>query len=127
MPFDKEKENKRMLNVIGESDYAVFKKAKISFNVSYGTGTTSVTVRKGSATVDSLKKREFEQEIEKVQETKSQIHRSSSPPIPQKFSFTASEQGSYVEPILHHSERVLFKFITRHEKYIPLITVKDLL
>ncbi|CAG8669390.1 2210_t:CDS:2, partial [Ambispora gerdemannii] len=40
--------------------------------------------------------------VEKVQETKSLVHRSSSPLIPQRFSFSPSEQGSYVEPILEH-------------------------
>ncbi|CAG8582015.1 16710_t:CDS:2 [Cetraspora pellucida] len=136
--FKKEKENKRMLKVIDENDHAVFKKVRFFssvVNVSYGTGSTSVNVRKGNASIDSLKKREFgkelqekvtnEQEIEKVQETKSQVHRSSSPPIPQRFSFSASEQGSYVEPILQHVERAFFNFITRHEKYIPSKTVKD--
>ncbi|RIB20514.1 hypothetical protein C2G38_2141124 [Gigaspora rosea] len=136
--FEKEKENKRMLKVIDENDRAVFKKARFFssvVNVSYGTGSTSVNVRKGNASIDSLKEREFgkelqekvtnEQEIEKVQETKSQVHRSSSPPIPQRFSFSASEQGSYVEPILQHVERALFNFITRYEKYIPSKTVKD--
>ncbi|CAI2163433.1 3782_t:CDS:2 [Funneliformis geosporum] len=35
--------------------------------------------------------------------------RESSPPIPQKISFSSSEQGgSYVEPILHYVERALF-------------------
>ncbi|CAG8474049.1 11620_t:CDS:2 [Dentiscutata heterogama] len=136
--FEKEKENKRMLKVIDENDRAVFKKARFFssvVNVSYGTGSTSVNVRKGNASINSLKEREFgkelqekvtnEQEIEKVQETKSQVHRSSSPPIPQRFSFSASEQGSYVEPILQHVERALFNFITKYEKYIPSKTVKD--
>ncbi|CAG8820065.1 3362_t:CDS:1, partial [Racocetra fulgida] len=82
-----------------------------------------------NASIDSLKECKFgkelqekvtnEQEIEKVQETKSQVHRSSSPPIPQRFSFSASKQGSYVEPILQHVERALFNLITRYEKYIP--------
>ncbi|CAG8618492.1 13449_t:CDS:2 [Cetraspora pellucida] len=134
----KEKENKRMLKVIDENDHAVFKKARFFssvVNVSYGTGSTSVNVWKGSASIDSLKEHEFgkelqekvtnEQEIEKVQETKSQVHRSSSPPILQRFSFSASEQGSYVEPILQHVERALFNFIIRYEKYIPSKTVKD--
>ncbi|CAG8842986.1 43772_t:CDS:2, partial [Gigaspora margarita] len=136
--FEKEKENKRMLKVIDENDRAVFKKARFFssvVNISYGMGSTSVNVRKGNASIDSLKEREFgkelqekvtnEQEIEKVQEMKSQVHRSSSPPIPQRFSFSASEQGSYVEPILQHVERALFNFITRYEKYIPSKTVKE--
>ncbi|CAG8722472.1 2233_t:CDS:2, partial [Racocetra fulgida] len=136
--FEKEKENKRMLKVIDENDRAVFKKARFFLsvvNISYGMGSTSVNVRKGNASIDSLKECEFgkelqekvtnEQEIEKVQEMKSQVHRSSSPPIPQRFSFSASEQGSYVEPILQHVERALFNFITRYEKYIPSKTVKD--
>ncbi|CAG8604314.1 2524_t:CDS:1, partial [Paraglomus brasilianum] len=99
--FEKKKENKRMLKVIDENNRAVFKKARFFSSVvtvSYGTG----NVQKGNASIGSLEERESakelqekftnEQEIEKVQETKSQVHRSLSPPIPQRFSFSASEQ-----------------------------------
>ena len=45
--------------------------------------------------------------------------------IPQKFSLTPAEQGSYVEPILQHVERALFKFIANHKKYIPFEVIKN--
>ena len=51
--------------------------------------------------------------------------RESSPPIPQRFSFSPSEQGSYVEPILQYVERALFRFIISNEEYIPLEIVKN--
>ncbi|CAG8602225.1 16282_t:CDS:2 [Acaulospora morrowiae] len=37
----------------------------------------------------------------------------------QRFSFSPSEQGAYVELILEHVELSLFRFIIKQEKYIP--------
>jgi hypothetical protein len=48
-----------------------------------------------------------------------------SSPIPQRFSFLPSEQGAYAEPILEHVERSLFRFLVKHEKYVPCKVVKD--
>ncbi|CAG8718280.1 10615_t:CDS:2, partial [Funneliformis caledonium] len=77
-------------------------------------------------------KRNVQNEQENVREIKN-VHRSSSltsgressPPIPQRFSFSSSEQGSYVEPILEHVERALFRFIVNNEEYIPLEAVES--
>ncbi|EXX70872.1 uncharacterized protein OCT59_000013 [Rhizophagus irregularis] len=45
--------------------------------------------------------------------------------IPQKFSFSPSKQGSYVEPILEHVERALFRFLVKNQEYIPSNIVKE--
>ncbi|GBB89597.1 hypothetical protein RclHR1_16320002 [Rhizophagus clarus] len=41
-------------------------------------------------------------EEQNVYQSSSPLERESTPSIPQKFSFTPAEQGSYVEPILQH-------------------------
>ncbi|GBB98220.1 hypothetical protein RclHR1_31710001, partial [Rhizophagus clarus] len=60
-----------------------------------------------------------------VYQSSSPLERESTPSIPQKFSFTPAEQGSYVEPILQHVERALLNFIVTHNKYIPSEIVKN--
>lgn len=42
----------------------------------------------------------------------------------QQFSFSPSEQGAYVVPIIEHVEASLFRFIIKQEKYIPHKTVR---
>ncbi|CAG8575651.1 7569_t:CDS:2, partial [Gigaspora rosea] len=42
-----------------------------------------------------------------------------------KFSLSTSKQDSYVEPILAHVERALFRFLVRNEDYIPSNIVKE--
>ncbi|CAG8457832.1 19716_t:CDS:2 [Dentiscutata erythropus] len=40
--------------------------------------------------------------------------------IPHKFSFSASKQGPYVEPILEHVEKALFRFVVKNRDYFLL-------
>ncbi|CAG8576338.1 3972_t:CDS:2 [Funneliformis mosseae] len=66
------------------------------------------------------KRRDLELDQEKVSE-KEKCHQ---PQIPQRFSFSESEQGAYVEPILGYVEKALSKYIKKHEKYIPSETIE---
>ncbi|RIB15814.1 hypothetical protein C2G38_2191542 [Gigaspora rosea] len=45
--------------------------------------------------------------------------------IPQRFSFPPSEQGAYVKSVLEHVKKSLFRFIVKHEQYIPRKTVEN--
>ncbi|UZO18737.1 uncharacterized protein OCT59_010049 [Rhizophagus irregularis] len=48
-----------------------------------------------------------------------------SPPVKQAFSFTASEQGAIVEPLLNLVEKAIYKFLVESEGFIPLDVVKS--
>ncbi|CAG8456750.1 4733_t:CDS:2 [Dentiscutata heterogama] len=48
-----------------------------------------------------------------------------SPPVKQAFSFTASEQGAVVEPLLNLVEKAIYKFLVDSESFIPLDVVKS--
>ncbi|CAG8478004.1 17105_t:CDS:2, partial [Cetraspora pellucida] len=143
---EKKKKTLQITKAVDENDHAVFKKTRIfssSFNISYGFAPESVNVQsinkieniQSKKTENIFRDRDINNNnafqrngvTEDIQETKrivNQSKRSPSPPLPQRFSFSASEQGSYVEPILQLVERALFKFITRHETHIPLKVVK---
>lgn len=45
--------------------------------------------------------------------------------IKQAFSFTASEQGAVVEPLLNLVEKAIYKFFVDSESFIPLDVVKS--
>ncbi|CAG8756936.1 13430_t:CDS:2 [Cetraspora pellucida] len=139
----KKNKTSQTTKVVDENDHAVFRKNRFfssSFNISYGFAPESVNVQSVNKTdnIQSKKTEDILRDVnnnvsqrnsatEDIQETKrnvKQSKRSPSPPLPQRFSFSASEQGSYVEPILQLVERALFKFITRHETNIPLKVVK---
>ncbi|CAI2188019.1 12172_t:CDS:2, partial [Funneliformis geosporum] len=48
-----------------------------------------------------------------------------SPPVKQAFSFTASEQGAVVEPLLNLVEKAIYKFLIESEGFVPLDVVKS--
>ncbi|CAI2194539.1 14329_t:CDS:2, partial [Funneliformis geosporum] len=132
---ERKQDNKRKLKIIEKENRAVFKKARIFskfVNISYGTALTSIQNSSINREFGVEQKRNLQDKQEKVREIK-HVHRSSplaseresSPPIPQRFSFSSLEQGSYVEPILQYVERALFRFIASNEEYIPLKVVKN--
>ena len=132
---ERKKDNKRKLKIIEKENRAVFKKARIFskfVNISYGTAPTSIQNSSINREFGVEQKRNVQNEQENVRDIKN-VHRSSSltsgressPPIPQRFSFSSSEQGSYLEPILEHVERALFRFIVNNEEYIPLEAVES--
>ncbi|RIA91571.1 hypothetical protein C1645_821886 [Glomus cerebriforme] len=43
----------------------------------------------------------------------------SPPPVKQEFSFTSSEQGGIIEPLLNIVEKAFYKFLVDNERYIP--------
>ncbi|CAI2184966.1 6578_t:CDS:2 [Funneliformis geosporum] len=45
--------------------------------------------------------------------------------IPQHFSFSPSEQGAYAEPIIQYVDKAFFRYIKKHQKYIPCSTVES--
>uniref|UniRef100_U9UH05 Uncharacterized protein n=1 Tax=Rhizophagus irregularis (strain DAOM 181602 / DAOM 197198 / MUCL 43194) TaxID=747089 RepID=U9UH05_RHIID len=53
------------------------------------------------------------------------IRRDSSPSLRQKFSFTDSEQGAFVEHIINLAEKAIYKFLVDNERNIPLNVVMD--
>ncbi|CAI2169755.1 12123_t:CDS:2 [Funneliformis geosporum] len=61
-------------------------------------------------------------DLELKQENKEKSHQLQ---IPQRFSFSESEQGAFVEPILVHVEKALMKFVKKHEKNIPYENVES--
>ncbi|CAB4405524.1 unnamed protein product [Rhizophagus irregularis] len=49
----------------------------------------------------------------------------SSPSLRQKFSFTDSEQGAFVEHIINLAKKAIYKFLVDNERNIPLNVVMD--
>ncbi|RIA99373.1 hypothetical protein C1645_747538 [Glomus cerebriforme] len=45
--------------------------------------------------------------------------------IPQHFSFSPSEQGAFVEPIIQDVDKAFFRFIKKHRQYIPHSAVES--
>jgi hypothetical protein len=48
-----------------------------------------------------------------------------SSPVKQAFSFTASEQGAFIEPLLNLVEKAIYKFLVESEGFVPLDVVKS--
>ncbi|CAG8727659.1 14482_t:CDS:2, partial [Funneliformis caledonium] len=69
-------------------------------------------------------KKKMQANLELDQEKVSEKEKYHQPQIPQRFSFSESEQGAYVEPILGYVEKALSKYIKKHEKYIPSETIE---
>ena len=51
--------------------------------------------------------------------------REPSPQVKQVFSFTDSEQGAVIEPLLNLVEKTFYKFLVDNERHIPLDVVKS--
>ncbi|CAJ0769044.1 20560_t:CDS:2, partial [Entrophospora sp. SA101] len=95
--IEKKEKNRKELKIIDRKDCAIFKKARFFSSVV-------------QHAIGGLTDNEFKKELQE---------------IPQRFSFSASKQGSYVEPILQYVEKSLFGFIIKHQQYIPSKTVKE--
>ncbi|CAG8534477.1 6535_t:CDS:1 [Funneliformis caledonium] len=128
-----EKVKNKRLKVNDKDNRAIFKKVRVvQYNISYGTQTQAQTqnsnnIVKEEQAVSTNDKKSQEIDIRnwevKKKEEEILIHPSFSR-ISQKFSFSSSKQGSYVESILEHVERALL-IPCKHLKYIPFNIVKE--
>jgi len=125
---EKEKKEKN-LRIVDKEYQAMFKKARVvQYNISYGAGSAQTQNSNNIASEHEVSTDIKEaQEInplngQKVKEEKEDNLLSR---IPHKFSFSVSKQGSYVEPILEHVEKALFRFVVKNRDYIPSDTVKE--
>ena len=134
---EKEKKEKN-LRIVDKEYQAMFKKARVvQYNISYGAGSAQTqnsnniasehevsTDIKEAQEINPLNGQKVKEEIngQKVKEEKEDNLLSR---IPHKFSFSVSKQGSYVEPILEHVEKALFRFVVKNRDYIPSDTVKE--
>ncbi|CAI2198847.1 4151_t:CDS:2, partial [Funneliformis geosporum] len=99
-------EKERNLKIVDKEHQARFKKARIvQYNVSY----------RSNSEINSLNGQKVKEEKEDNLSSR----------IPHKFLFSASKQGSYVEPILEHIEKALFRFVVKNRDYISFDTVKE--
>ncbi|CAG8535361.1 31866_t:CDS:2 [Gigaspora margarita] len=85
---------------------------------------TDLELKKELQEVEELQEDQGVQESKKKGQDNLIFHVLSSQ-IPQRFSFPPSEQDAYVEPVLEHVEKLLFRFIVKHEQYIPYKTVEN--
>ncbi|CAJ0828941.1 14764_t:CDS:1 [Entrophospora sp. SA101] len=124
-----EKEKEKNLKIVDKEHQAMFKKARVvQYNISYGAGSTQM---QNSNNITS--EHEVSTDIKEAQEinplngqkVKEEKEDNLLSRIPHKFSFSASKQGSYVEPILEHVEKALFRFVVKNRDYIPSDTVKE--
>ncbi|CAJ0758230.1 20297_t:CDS:2 [Entrophospora sp. SA101] len=124
-----EKEKEKNLKIVDKEHQAMFKKARVvQYNISYGAGSTQM---QNSNNITS--EHEVSTDIKEAQEinplngqkVKEEKEDNLLSRIPHKFSFSASKQGSYVEPILEHVEKALFRFVVKNRDYIPSDTARN--
>ncbi|CAG8525566.1 5296_t:CDS:2 [Dentiscutata heterogama] len=100
------------LQALMKNDESVHEEYKSLNDISYGAGSAQT-----QNSNNIMSKHEVSTDIKEAQEINSLNG--------QKFSFLVSKQGSYVEPILEHVKKALFRFVVKNRDYIFSDTVKE--
>ncbi|RHZ88869.1 hypothetical protein Glove_21g41 [Diversispora epigaea] len=123
-------EKEKNLKTVDKENRATFKKARvIQYSISYGADSiqtqNSNNIAREHAVSTNIKELQEIDPLNGQKAKKEEVENLSSLRIPHKFSFPASKQGSYVEPILEHVEKALFRFVVKYQDYIPSNIVKE--
>ena len=118
---------KKDLKIIDKKNQAIFKNVRVlQYSVSNGTNSTQ------PQNINNAAKEEPEEPAASTIISSSddsndyeKINEPLALQVTQRFSLSASQQGSFTEPIFEHVERSLFRFISKHHQYVPSKTVEE--